>query len=346
MKKNSIWKKILLVLLPLCVLAIVALLDPSIADMGDAWAQISPLWLAAALLCAALYWVFDGTTHYFTSRAMHCRQSWPGSFLTSMVGIFYNAVTPFAMGGQPMQVLQMRKQGISTGAASSLLVLKFLAWQVVTTILGTIGLILYGHIVMDSTAMTVLFVIGYVLNAGCLVLAVLALVLHDWLARCGKAILRMLARIRLIKKPQTLEKYNAHWDHFLQDYRQATRFALDNWKNMLPILLFAALTAAATFSITYCVYRGLGLQEEGYATVLLMQALLTVSVSYIPLPGASVASEGGFYIIFAQLFPGAYRFAGVLLWRAFTYYANIIFGLVAVVLDGFITKPRQHTPDL
>jgi len=346
MKNNRIWKNLLLMLLPLLVLAVTALLDPHIIRMEQAWRQITPLWLAAAFACTALYWIFDATTHWFTARAMHCRQSWPSAFLTGMVGIFYNALTPFAMGGQPMQVLQMRKQGIPTGTASSLLVFKFFAWQVVTTLLGTLGLILYGHTVTDSPAMTVLFLIGYALNAGCLILAALALVLHDRLARCGRAVLRFLARIRLIKTPESLTRYHNLWDHFLQDYRQATRFALDKTKRVLPILLFAALTAVATFSVTYCVYRGLGLGEKGYGTLLLMQALLSVSVSYIPLPGASVASEGGFYLIFSRLFPGAYCFPGMLLWRIFTYYIHLPFGFAATVADGFLTKPRRQPPEV
>ena len=52
-----------------------------------------------------------------------------------------------------------------------------------------------------------------------------------------------------------------------------------------------------------------------------------------PLPGASVASEGGFYLFFAMFFPGEMMFVAMMLWRLFTYYANIVCGAMFVVFD-------------
>ena len=65
-----------------------------------------------------------------------------------------------------------------------------------------------------------------------------------------------------------------------------------------------------------------------------MQAFLFLTVSFVPLPGAAGASEGGFYLFFALIFPGTIMPLAMLLWRFATYYANILFGSFFVMYDG------------
>ncbi|MBQ6257883.1 MAG: flippase-like domain-containing protein, partial [Clostridia bacterium] len=87
-------------------------------------------------------------------------------------------------------------------------------------------------------------------------------------------------------------------------------------------------------SIAYCVYRALGLSQYTYFDVLTLQFLLYIAASFTPLPGASGAQEGGFYIFFQHVFPADKLVGALLLWRFFTYYFTLIIGLSAVIIDS------------
>jgi hypothetical protein len=67
--------------------------------------------------------------------------------------------------------------------------------------------------------------------------------------------------------------------------------------------------------------------------VLAVQFLLYITASFTPLPGASGAQEGGFYLFFKSFFPDSLIFAALLIWRFVTYYLFIIIGFLAVLAD-------------
>ncbi len=64
----------------------------------------------------------------------------------------------------------------------------------------------------------------------------------------------------------------------------------------------------AYFSITFFIYKAFGLSGYNLFEIVALQSFLYLTVSFVPLPGASVASEGGFYLFFAQVFPAELKF--------------------------------------
>ncbi len=342
--RKGLWKKILLVLLPLVILALMALLDPNVADISEVIRQIDPLWFIAAVGSMLLYYYFDVLMYQLACKYMEAPQPLGESVLTTMLGFFYSALTPFSSGGQPMQVLQMRRRGMRVGVATSVLMLKLLAWQFTLTLLGTLGFIfISGDVLEGGITMIVLYIIGYLLCLGILVVALLAFTKPDWIFRTGESLIDFLARHRLIKKAETVENIHKNWKRIIVDYQGAVRFALKQRLGMFLIWLVSAGEAAAYMAVTYFIYRGLGFSTHGFLYVVLLQGLLYIAVCFVPLPGASIASEGGFYMVFAKLFTPAARFPALLLWRLITYYSALGLGLIAVVADGL--RPKTVLPE-
>ena len=92
----------------------------------------------------------------------------------------------------------------------------------------------------------------------------------------------------------------------------------------------------AYFAVTFFIYKAFGLTGYNLFEIIALQSFLYLTVSFVPLPGASVASEGGFYLFFANVFPPELKFVTMILWRFFTYYANIIFGALFVLSDSIV----------
>ena len=65
-----------------------------------------------------------------------------------------------------------------------------------------------------------------------------------------------------------------------------------------------------------------------------MQLFHFLAVSFFPTPGASGATEGGFYVYFRGLVPADMLFVVMLLWRFLTYYMVLAAGCILVVWDS------------
>ncbi len=336
------WKRILVLLVSFAVLIGFILFDPDVKKIDEVIAQMDPVWLLGAFLCVLLYYLGDTVMYLIACRDMQIPQSFPEGLLTTMLGFFYSAVTPLASGGQPFQVIQMRSRGINVGTATSVLMVKFMAWHITLSAIGLVGVILRGGmLIAESTTMFVMFIIGFISHAFCSVTGVLLMIRPDWVSRGGNAVCRFVGRVFFKRRPEMTEKMLMAFDGFVSDYKQAVSFALDHKGGMVLILLTAIVEVSAYISVTYFVYRGLGFSEASFFTLFFMQAMLLISVAFIPLPGAAGASEGGFYAIFTAFFDGA-RLAGMLLWRVMTYYLTIAIGMVFVLIDGFRKKKREE----
>ena len=111
---------------------------------------------------------------------------------------------------------------------------------------------------------------------------------------------------------------------------------------ILVLLVLSCFQITLLMSASYCVY--LALHMSGHSPLLLMtlQWLLFIAASFTPLPGASGAQEGGFYLFYESIFPRNLQFPALLLWRAITYYMALIIGLCSVVSES-IRSIRENS---
>ena len=343
--KKQTWKRILVVLLTLAVLVGFAVFDKDVDDLGEVLQNISPFWLVGALLCTLVYFIGDTGMYCIACRDMQIPQPFHEGLLTTMLGFFYSALTPLSSGGQPFQVLQMRGRGISVGAATSVLMVKFMAWHIALSCIGLAGAVFCsGRLLELSPTMFVLFCIGFLLHLLCAGTGFLLMIRPQLVSRAGNALIGFVGRVFLRRRPQALDRVYAVWDRFIEEYKQAVAFSLQHRGGMVQIVLVAFFEVLAYLSVTYCVYRGLGFSEVSYPTMTLLQAMLSIGVAFVPLPGASIATEGGFYALFTVYF-GDSRLGAMLIWRFLTYYLTIVLGLVAVLIDGFRSEKHAHVQE-
>ena len=160
-KRNQTLQRVLVVVLSIAVLVGFVLFDKDVQRLDNVLAAMSPWWLIGALLCVLLYFLGDTTMYLIACRDMGARQPFFEGLITTMIGFFYSALTPLASGGQPFQVIQMRARGINVGTATSVLMVKFMAWHIAMSIVGALGFIFCGQMLLnESSTMFVMFIVG------------------------------------------------------------------------------------------------------------------------------------------------------------------------------------------
>ena len=304
-------------------------------DIGDAWTAMrsaDPVWIAAAIGSWCVFMTFEAMGLHVFFRQQKVKIKFSLSLLVALIGSFYSAVTPAATGGQPMQVLALKKRGIPTGLSSSGLAVKFFTFQTALLSLGALLWILDPAIVWAciDQAKWIVFA-GFVINGLTVALVILLAInknivrgIIGFLIRAGKA-------LHLVKDTESL---SARAEAAIGDFHASVDYLTHHPIRLFHLYLISCLQVLGLMSIVYCIYRALGLNQYTYWDVLTLQFLLFIAASFTPLPGASGAQEGGFYIFFQHVFPADKLVGALLLWRFFTYYFTMIVGVAAVIIDS------------
>ena len=261
-------------------------------------------------------------------------------FLFSAVGFFFSCVTPSATGGQPMQIYFMKKEDIPVPIATVILLVVTITYKFVLVVVG-IGLWLFagGFLAEYVAEARWVFYLGILLNVGCVIL-MCVVVFHPSFAK--KTLIlgaKLLERIHILKhKEERLDKIERSMNH----YHEAAEFMSSHWGMIARVFVITVVQRFAMFAVTYFVYRAFSLNSMNFFEVMFLQAVISVSVDMLPLPGGMGISEGLFMVIFKKVFGEALLIPGLILSRGLGYYSELflsaIFTLVAVV----VFQVREH----
>jgi len=293
--------------------------------------QVNFSYLVFACLLMGGYWLLNAGILKALFQRNQRPLSWKNAIQLTMVGQYYSAITPFASGGQPAQILSMSAKQIPVGCATSLLMVKFLIYQV-TVVLYALGFFLWQyHYIQRTLAGSFTWILlGLALNGVLILLIILALLKRDWMESKLKRLIDFIGSRRANFQTETWkEKMN----RTLSDYETSAKEVQAAPKIACKVFLLTFLQLTAYFAVSWAIYRSFGLSQIGVARILALQALLYMAISFIPTPGNAGASEGGFLVIFHLLFTGATLMPAMLLWRLITYYLNLLIGGLVTIYD-------------
>lgn len=103
-------------------------------------------------------------------------------------------------------------------------------------------------------------------------------------------------------------------------------------KMVISMTLLTILQHTIFFAVTYTVYRAFGQGGASFVKIISAQAFLSMVMAFIPIPGAGIAAEGGFFIIFKQFFESSSINMAILFWRLYTFYLPIIVGSIVMMI--------------
>ncbi len=281
--------------------------------------------LVCATLCMVVFWLMEGLCVHILLRRYQPGCKFSNTLRTVMIGQFFNQTTPFATGGQPMQAYAMSKAGIGVGTATSVLIIRFLVYQSVTTLYG-VGILafFYGDFADTIPAFGLWVAIGVIASSALVVLVILLLLFPKFTVKTAHWLIHLLARVRLVKKEEALQKKT---DDELNQFFHCFPMLKKNIDSLLWMMLFTFIQLTAMFSIPFFVYLAFSPDHAEYFKMVSATGFVTLIASYFPTPGATGASEFSFYAIFAKLFTNEEAAtATMLIWRFHTFYLPIIAG--------------------
>ena len=250
-------------------------------------------------------------------------------FLFSSVGFFFSCITPSASGGQPMQIYYMKKEKISIPVSTVILMIVTITYKLVLVVIG-IGIAIFGRGFLHKYLEGILpvFYLGLALNIFCVTFMTIQ-VFHPLQA---KAIMvkgmKLLERLHLVKKKDgRLKKLEDSMD----TYRNTAAYLKNNPFVIVKVIGITFIQRMALFAVTWFVYQAFGLHGTGFWEILFLQAVISVSVDMLPLPGGMGISETLFLNIFSPVF-GGLLLPGMVLSRGLGYYGELLISAAFTVV--------------
>lgn len=265
------------------------------------------------------------------------KEAWKLAFRVVMLGRYYDKITPAAVGGQPVQILQMRKTGkIPIGMTTAIPIFSMISGQLMF-LLVAIPCFLFTDVASKSPVLIATAWFGLLFYAFWPAMVAGTMFFPKPTAKFINFIVKFLAKIKLVKNPN---KAVRRVEEEVSEYAKHVKMLTREPKVAVPVLLMSFLSNSLMSSIPYFVLRAFGGNID-FIECFLLTIGVEAAIYFAPTPGNSGVAEGTFYVIFSRLSTG-YVFWAMMLWRLFTYYIYIIVGPL-IYLSSYINKKRKGT---
>lgn len=304
-------------------------IGPVIANMDYRYFLVS---IALAILIPVLVMVEYALVNHALTRKVNPK----AIAKTTFVGKYYDFITPFSTGGQPMQIYTLHKHGYDGATSSAIILIRYsvniICWLLVGLVL-MIGGFSVLNMVADGTSKTFLLVagiIGICLNL-LLPLSVLIFVVFPKFANGStKLFIKIGAKLHIVKDPvKSFEKaYKT-----VHDFRMCFKTISKKPAHFILLILVSIIEYCVTFALPFFVIMSLKqVPWENLWNVSVLNVFSTFAVSFIPTPGNAGGMEISSALAFQAVAAEVSVYA-VLIWRFFTYYIYIIIGIVISIYD-------------
>lgn len=305
----------------------------------QAMKQADVRWLVPGVLLVMFFIWGESIIIWYMMRSFHIYLKKRICFLFSSVGFFFSCITPSATGGQPMQIYYMNKEKIPVPVATVILMIVTITYKLVLVVTG-VGILIFGQGFLHRYLEGILpvYYLGLLLNVFC-VSFMTVLVFHPVLAE--RILLKgmdWLEKLHLMKRK---EIRRVKLQQSMQTYRETASYLKEHKKVIMSVILITFVQRFALFAVTWMVYLAFGMKGTAAADVVLLQAVISVSVDMLPLPGGMGISESLFLKIFVPVF-ASLTLPAMVLSRGLGYYSQLLISAFFTIVAQIYYTVREQ----
>ncbi|MCD2257251.1 lysylphosphatidylglycerol synthase transmembrane domain-containing protein [Agrilactobacillus fermenti] len=301
------------------------------------WLLVALLMMAGQLLLEAhvLQVLLRGRVAYFPFR---------NAARVPMIEQLFNSITPFSSGGQPAQLIAMMQSGIEAGQASSVLLMKFIIYQMMVLINFVLTMLFGFHeVVSRFHGIAWLIVAGFALHL--FVIAGLLLVMYQY--KFTKKLLQW-ATVPLgwFLKPEKVTRWKKNLDDKVDTFYAESLHLKREKRKVIKASILTFIQLIIFYAIPYFILLALGQTKADFLNVVAMHVMIVMITSIFPIPGGTGGAEYSFKTLFAIFLTNPSKLLiGMLLWRFVTYYFGMFLGIGALAVPIKAAPPTAAKAD-
>ena len=330
MRKNLSKKSNIIILIIITILVLFFSLKDNFEETITQIFTMNIWCLLIAFLFLFLFWIFRSYPIYSFCKKINKNFKYLSALQLTLRTQFFNAVTPFATGGQPYQIYYLKIVGIDYASSTSIVVENFIVYQIALVILGILALISNKifHIFSNAQFLQKLIALGFIINA--LVIIIMFLVafskkMNKFFINVG---INILTKLRIVKDR---EKKLKDWDENINRFNKSANILLQDKKIFILNIIYNFIALCCLYLIPLFILYSMGNFNAFTAGTSIVACAYTMIIgSFVPIPGATGGLEYGFMQFFGNFITGSKLSAMMLVWRFITYYFGMIVGAIAL----------------
>ena len=331
--KNT--KRNTIILLIICTIVLYFVVKDDFADIVDNLLLANKWLILLSVLLIVGYWLLRSLALYIVVKKYKKNIRYSKMLHQILITQFFNVITPFATGGEPMQVYMLKKSGVKVAKATKIIVQEFIMYQMALVLMGVVCLILnFAFDICDvSPFLANLIVLGFIINIAIGLICIFV----SFSERFSKFIVRISLKIGTkLKLIKNVEKTTESWNEKVEEYNESGTMLKENKKLFFTCVLINFVALLIFYLIPFFVFLSLG-HHVGIMQVLVSSAFILLVGNFVPIPGGSGGIEFAFLEFFYTTLPdidekSAVLKSALIVWRGITYFLGIIVGGVALGL--------------
>ncbi len=258
---------------------------------------------------------------------------------TSLLGKYYDNITPFSSGGQPMQIYYLYKKGFGGGLSSAVIMIKYAFNTTAWLLVAFVSMICNTHILDNIPNGNVLLIAGWIgwgINSLLPVFIFSFALMPKFAKKLTHWVVHLGSKMKIVKNE---EEVMAKAEGVVSDFRSAFVIMSRRPVHMVCLAITCIAELVLSYALPYFVIKlvnGFDV-DNGIVTMFSMMGLnayAIFSASVVPTPGNSGALEGLLTLAFSTIATTTLTWAMFTL-RFATFYIYIIIG-VGITIFNFI----------
>lgn len=289
-----------------------------------------PLWRVGIMIFWGLLpQLVYGVILMIMARSLNQKYPYRHGLVNALIGSFVSGITPSATGGQLAQAMTFKKQGLSTTQGAGLVWMDFYINEVVL-VAFTLFLFILKMASFNNPAITFLFAFALILNGAIIAILWIMVEYPKLYHIIFKWLITLLGKLRFIKHK---EKIIDGWNDQMVHFHAATEAVAGNKILVIKIAGLYLLRLVLYFTTPYIIALLLGfrISFDQFVEFLALASFVSMANTFVPLPGASGATEGVFVLVFSTVIGKAGAASMMIFWRFTTFYVPLLVGGIIFV---------------
>ncbi len=339
-------KTVGLILLVILISAIVFTIIFNMNDFNETIDEVKHLnqsYIGWGVLCIVIYLALWPLSLCLIAKVNKTKSKFYESYLIGGSEHFFNGITPFSSGGQPIQGFLYYQGGVGAAESTGIIMANFIAFLIATNAFAIASLFYYGRFSVNFTDATRwMIILGFVMNLFTLFFIILMATckaITNFFSKC----LRVLCKIKFLGK--FIEKGIPAFDKYCANTQAACKQIISHKLAFIGAIILRGISLLFYYGAPFFILKAMdievGLTEIPF--IMLASSFAITTMVWVPTPGGMGGIEFAFTTIFAT-FAGvtqAKALTGMVFWRFLTYYLLMILSFIMYIIYEIIIKRRK-----
>lgn len=250
--------------------------------------------------------------------------------------IYFSSITPSYIGGQPVQVLEMKKEGIPYEISSVTVLFNSMINRIALILVATILFIFFGSEVFAVKGIySVLVILGYI--TALMVIGIFCSLIYS--EKVTKILLKiafyLIDHLKFIKNKKKIKEKLAE---AVKNYQACSKITKNNPLIVIESLIILVLQRLCLLFASYTVYRSFGLNQYGVFLLMAFQICVNLGSDLMPTPGGVIANEGLLLVVNNLLYGETLALSGMLMLRCFNFYLLVLISAIGYFIFHYRKK--------